>query len=312
MTNVSMIPIFFAADADYFRHVGAAMVSILENNPSPAFGFHLLTDGDEGPESRKIRSSLEPYENVSIDFHRVDPGIMEPFQNSATRNYISVQTYYRCLLPELFPEIDKAIYLDGDLVVDGDLSGLWTTDVRSHYVAGCVDRSEFTAFHSDKRRLGIDASSPYVNAGVLLMNLKKLREDGMVEKMIVAAREFEDVFVQGDQDILNYTLQNGIKVVDDRYNWTSEHVLRNWARPSGVEPCIHHFTGSVKPWTENRICFHSGKSKYFHYLSKTPWRNPSRPSPSPSTYCTYLIDCLKWYAKAYLPRSIQNALRKMR
>ena len=126
-----------------------------------------------------------------------------------THDFISYPTYFRLLVCDLLPDYDKCIYLDIDTIVLEDLSLFYAQDIEDFYLAGVRAAGyQFNAVHNI-RRLGLPDVSDYINAGVLLMNLKKLRQDTMSKKFLDLIKE---KYHDQDQDILNVACYGKIKV----------------------------------------------------------------------------------------------------
>ncbi|WP_330847969.1 glycosyltransferase family 8 protein, partial [Streptococcus suis] len=90
---------------------------------------------------------------------------------------ISLETYFRILLPSQLPELDRILYLDCDILVKGSLNPLWESDLTHHYLAG-VNELDMLHDNSDYRqKIGFTPQDIYVNAGVLLFNLELMRQD---------------------------------------------------------------------------------------------------------------------------------------
>lgn len=131
------IHLFFALNDTYCRHCCTTIVSLLENNPDDFFDIYLLSDYIS-PENRQKLSSLgQRYSHHTIHFHIVDDTDFRNFNLNI--GYITLQTYYRYAIAEWFPELDKALYLDCDLVVNGPLKELWQTDITDYICAGVPD-----------------------------------------------------------------------------------------------------------------------------------------------------------------------------
>ncbi|MGC4387295.1 glycosyltransferase, partial [Streptococcus suis] len=114
-------------------------------------------------------------ESVNIHFVTIDRDL---FSNlPLTLDGITIETYYRYLLPEILVDCDKVIYLDSDLLIRCDVKELWDIDVSQHYLAGVNEIDIVNRFPDHKLKLGFDLDELFINAGVLVCNLQKMRQD---------------------------------------------------------------------------------------------------------------------------------------
>jgi lipopolysaccharide biosynthesis glycosyltransferase len=266
--TAEQIPIFFSANVGYFQHLCVLLTSILENNQKHFFSFYVLADDENSNENEKIIQLKERYENFDVRFIKIDVPIID----SLRCLHVPVQGYYRYVIPDIVQELDKALYLDCDIVVDGDLSELWSTDIEDYYVVGVEDL--YVNKMGFKEILGLDKSDLYINSGVMLMNLKAMRQDHVIDLLIANTKKIENVMKFPDQDAINITMKGKIKPLDKRFNWTTEY-SNDFYKISKIHfyTVISHFTGGIKPWTVGYICEHKDKEKYFYYLQKTPYKN---------------------------------------
>ncbi|MDR1477856.1 MAG: glycosyltransferase family 8 protein [Planctomycetaceae bacterium] len=267
------IPVFFAANVGYYQHLCVAIVSLLENNRSRNFAIYVLTDDENSLENEKIRQLKKLYDNFEITFTEIDRTKLETFY-VPIKSHLTVQTYYRCFIPLLFPTLTKAIYLDSDLLIEGDIGKLWETDIEGegYYLAGVEDLGAKNIDH--KKKLGILENSVYINCGVLLINLAAWRKDDIVEKIIENSCKLGSRAELVDQDVINFTLEGGIKKLDCHFNWSTYDSINAPRKLLSHNPVIiSHFTTWRKPWYPLNRCHHESAPKYFYYLRKTPYRN---------------------------------------
>jgi len=302
------ITIFFAADVGYYQHLCVLLASILENNRRHRFSFYVLTDNDDSPENEKILSLKNSYDNFDLCFNKIDD---DRVRLNLTIDYISTQTYYRYLIPELFPDLDRALYLDGDMIVVGDLEELWTTDLDGYYAAGVDDL--YIRQIGYKPQIGFDQDELYVNAGCLLMNLKKMREDNITERLIDNSLQWAESIRFQDQDVINMTLRGNIKPIEKRYNWCTvdSHAPFETANepPSIV---ISHFTGKSKPWSIDGRCNHKSCYEYFKYLRKTPYRSFIRRYRSKRFFMWTIPWTCMSILKIFSPKRIVRLFQRLR
>lgn len=255
------IHIVFCVNNQYVPHLGAAMASVLQNNPNTDFSFHILS-ADLTEESKKQIWKLK------TRFLRFDVDYLVPptalFQNlKLTIDHISIETYFRYVIADLLPDVDKVLYLDADLIVTGDLMPLWQTPLtegkKTYLAAGVPDL--WIEKLGYKSSLGFQKEDVYVNAGVLLLNLKKMREQSVSKQFFDMQEKWKDRIRFQDQDIINLTLFGKIKVIDSIYNFTSYHYRKEKSKRK--QAVVFHFTGSKKPWTRHDT--HALKKVYRTY-----------------------------------------------
>ncbi|MBR1915792.1 MAG: glycosyltransferase [Alphaproteobacteria bacterium] len=249
--------IFFAVNNAYFDKLLVTFVSILENNKSHDLHFFVLTTDISEPNKKKIEKFKLSYHNFDVEYITPSPDLFKDFKINI--DYISIETYFRYLIADLKPKMDKCLYLDADLVVNGDLSALYDTDIKDFYAAGVEDA--FIKSQKYKENINFKPSDLYVNAGVLLFNLKKIRKDKMVQKLFANTLKLKDKIAYQDQDILNITFKGAVKELDSIYNFTTENAKNE--RSKRKKAVIIHYTGKRKPWDKN--CHHKLASLWHVY-----------------------------------------------
>ena len=194
---------------------------------------------------------LKRYEKLGegnyIRFIRLEDNLKDKLSMDTGR--FTTYAFNRFSIPDYLPEdADRCLWLDADLMIRGDISELYDTDFEDNYFAGA---RELTS--NPLERLGFD---DYINSGVLLMNLEKLKEDGMLEKLWEFILDPEFDFPLPDQDALNIVFRGRIKFVDtDRWNRlpmrSDEAAELNPDFERAQKVRIVHFLSKVKPWVED-------------------------------------------------------------
>jgi lipopolysaccharide biosynthesis glycosyltransferase len=255
------IHIVFAADPGYYRHLCVTLVSILENNSDLYIHAHVLTNHRSDKAEAPLKS-LESKYNLVLDFQVVDDSQFSRLK--LTIDYISIQTYYRYILAWIFPDLDKVLYLDCDIVVRGSIKELWTENLDGYCAAGVFDpyvnNGQWTSLLN---RIGFQGRNDYVNAGVLLFNLKAIRENALIDDFFSCQEAYENAIQFQDQDVINIVLKGQIKLLPPQFNW--------FYGQKHIEPIIVHYTGKVKPWSLRKGYDHVYKNEYFKYLRRTPY-----------------------------------------
>ena len=281
------IPIAMTPDNNYVYPTIVAMTSILENkNDSTHIDFNILVSDDVTDENKdRLRLLGKMYKNSSVKLIEMK----DKFKDSYCCGY-PASVYYRLLLASLLPKCDKVLYLDGDTFVRRDLKDMYNLDLGNNYVAGVKDFPGVCCRPDDyAKRLGVESLNQYINAGILIMNLKKIREDKIEDKFknFIPELKSRDLWLN-DQDVLNAVCYNSIKHIDLEYNamqflsydYKKETRLLNCYSAEEMDkayndPAIVHFAGGGKPWENKNIRFYDEWDKYRKIAEETIYGAPS-------------------------------------
>lgn len=257
------IPIFFSTDDQYIPYLDVAIASLIEN-ASPEFQYRIiiLNTGLAPDGMAKIKGNERP--GFIIDFIDISKDVESIKSRFKNVYHFSVVTYYRLFIASLFPQYDKIVYLDCDLAVLGDISELYRIDIGENILAAVPDQyvrntKEFRLYA--KEALGVDPDK-YVNAGVLLINLKAFRNNKIEEQFIHLITEYDFDLLDPDQAYLNYLCQNKIY-----------ELANGWNKAPTPLPCdgkknIVHYALYKKPWQYDDVA----DGEYFwQYARKSPF-----------------------------------------
>ncbi len=212
--------------------------------------------------------------NIDVSFVNVSSQMMDRqlFVNNSTNSaYLSEETYYRLLLPNLLPDIDRILYLDADVVVNDDILEIFDINMENFFCAAVPDIADNWKFSTDKdvesyRRdmLGITDRDSYFNAGVLLLDLNKLREKYSGSDLMEIASRYN--WNKHDQDVLNFICKGNFYQLDYRWNliYISDDELKR-----------HYPKEIIDSYFE--ACKNPG---IIHYAAKKPWLNIDVPNQS--------------------------------
>ncbi len=254
------IPLFFAADNNYLPFLAVALESV-KANASRAHDYiaHILHTGINSENARKIQGLQS--ENFKVKFVDVAEKLGSLAENLQLRDYYTCATYYRLFIADMFPELDKALYLDSDTVILGDISELFSHELGDNLVGAIPDETVlsepvFCKYVSDA--LGIPPEK-YFNAGILLMNLKKFREERFFQSFNALLGKYKFSVAQ-DQDYLNVLCRNRVAYISPEWNKMPIEP------PVPVEPKLVHYNLTRKPWHYANIlyCEH-----FWEYAEKT-------------------------------------------
>lgn len=134
-----MIHIVVTPDDNYVMPTAVLITSIFENNPGEQFTFHIVGTGLTGDNTKFLTDHIETRYGGKAAFYRVSPDDFSRLPLKAT-DHVSVATYFRLVFSEVLPaDIDKVIYMDGDVIVRGSIRPMWDTDISGYALAAVVD-----------------------------------------------------------------------------------------------------------------------------------------------------------------------------
>lgn len=264
------IPVFFIVPNDMFAPAAVSIVSILENTRSQ-IKFYIL-ERKTLPISKTNRAKFDglkqKYPNFSIEYIPVDPDDFSDMIPPIS-GYITLDTYFRYIIPDVVPDLKKAIYLDVDTIVQGDIAELYNIPLDDCYVGGANHPKEywdrFPLFYEIVSNLKLDNPYFYVNGGVLVFNCEKCRKDNIGNLLMEKTRQYKEKIKWADQDIMNLVLQGKIKELPWQFN-TLLDLLRKYKYPK-EEAKIIHYNGPKKPWNCNMFA----DDLFWKYANKTPF-----------------------------------------
>lgn len=277
--------ILYTCDNNYVWIMGISMISLFENNKTiEDLNVYLL--GDRISEENK-----EILQDIALRYSRkcfiIDtPKLNIPEVLCSKRWPISAFT--RLFAGELLPkDLDKILYLDCDTIVNDNISEIWDVNVNKNVFFGVKDCISKTY----KKNIGLEDDSIYVNAGVLLMNLKELRKIDVAKAIEDYLSKYTNYINYADQDILNGIFSETMGVLDPEYNvmtllaeYEYKHILdlrfpTNYYSKEEIylavkEPKIIHYTTcmlSIRPWFSNSK--HPYINEFNKYMNMSIWSN---------------------------------------
>lgn len=257
------INVCISSDDKYSKYAGVLIASILHNAKSEDYLNFYILDNEITQENQTLVNSLKKIKDCSINFIKVDENDFSEYKKVKTHDYITINTYYRLKLATILPEVDKIIYLDCDMVVNCSLEELFNFDLKDNCAGGALD----IAYRRMNRKTKLPFNNRYINAGMLLLDLKKIRENGMEEKFSTYAVEHAHEIFCGDQEIINVVLMNNISAIPPKWNVQ----VSNFSNRSNYtkHPCIIHYVSYQKPWIY--ASWNYFNELYLKYQQMTPW-----------------------------------------
>ncbi len=252
------IPVFFAADENYMPYLAVALTSLKKYKSDEFFyTIHVLHTGDLNGYSKKLKKLEE--ENLQIFFEDVTEKMHRIMDCIHCRDYYTPAIYYRLMIPEMFPQYDKVLYMDCDTVLLDDVANLYNIDIKDNYIGAVADQAvasvpEFVEY--TKKALGIDGEK-YFNSGVIVMNLKQFREIDFYGKFNAILRSY-DFRVAPDQDCLNLICKDKVYYYDAGWN------LMPILGEAEHTPKLIHYNLTMKPWHYDGVLY----EEYFWEFAK--------------------------------------------
>lgn len=244
-----VVPVFITITNDYAPYAAAAIHS-LTHYANPERYYRVIILYDKMSLANHVRLRNLATRNVAIQFHKMKYNIylraIIRYCSSRTGSgdfFSSAVYYYRHFIARIFAQYEKAIYIDSDVILRDDIGKLFDVDLEDKVIAARVDPKveaipEFRDYV--KNALGVPYEE-YVNSGVILMNLKKLRKMRFVATMIDMINEYNADLVAPDQDYLNVILQGKIMHLDASWNQQPMEKL-----PEDTK--LLHYNLTQKPW----------------------------------------------------------------
>ena len=263
------VPVVLSANNRFAPYLDIMIRSMIANaSDSRNYDIIILYNDISEKNQRLITSATNGKENISIRFARVceyfDAGKLFVDQ------HLSVETYYRLIIPEIMPHYHKILYLDCDMVADQDVGKLYDLDLKGAVIGAAKDIDVAGQLNLNQnnwktyatKTLGLDSPFDYFQAGVLILDLDGLRKTASSKKMIELA--LSQSFRCHDQDVLNIICKNKVAYIPQQWN-----TLMDWQEPgrsrmqilkmaprqlfeeysaARKSPYLIHYAGYQKPW----------------------------------------------------------------
>jgi lipopolysaccharide biosynthesis glycosyltransferase/glycosyltransferase involved in cell wall biosynthesis len=262
-----VVPVVFAADINYVPMVTTTIYSMLVNASKECFYDVYILEKDIGPYyGRLLDDFFSGFENANVRCVNVN-GYVGKYNLHTSNEHISVETYYRFLIQKILPSYDKVIYLDSDLIVNGDVSELFSVDLGDNLIAaardidylGNLNMNDGARMKYTREVLELVEPYDYFQAGVLVLNTAEMRKLYPFQKWLEIAAEPK--YIYDDQDILNAHCQGRVTYLDNEWNVMNDccgRIANVFSHaPAAVydafmaaykRPKILHYAGFQKPW----------------------------------------------------------------
>lgn len=305
MIEDKRVTVVWGVDKKYVLQAFVVMRSILLHSREMYHFIILTSDCIDEYVSELDKILKREYGNFKVTVRFVDPSGLEGVR--VYNKYLTKATYFRLFIPEILQEYDKCIYLDCDLIVHGDLAELYDIDLGDNYLAGVKDCHiiEDTQRGQEHQRItGLPARDKYINAGVLVMGLKRMRQEGILSRLKEQMRR-ENWYE--DQDVLNVCCYPYIMILPLKYNlfhfYLGNNMKRLYHLPYDRQdfdfdhnwPYILHMGGKYKGWS------------FFGIKGSREWWKTAEVFSTSAVYQFYRSRCRDIYKDATIAEMINRA-----
>lgn len=256
MTNKTKINILVTLNEAYVPYLNVMLSSLIYNNQDCFFDIYLLHTSIHDKAMEKTRNIIGQAGNlIMVEAH--DIGL----ENAPTTTRYPTEIYYRIFAARYLPQtLDRILYLDPDIIVNGSIKEIYNMPMDSYYFAAASHIGGFMQ-KINEIRLDMEEESPYINSGVMMMNLKRLRDEQNFDDVFTFIEKRKNFLILPDQDIISSLYGSKIYALDSfRYNMTEKlfrtHSLfekdlnLEWVRKNSI---IIHYCGRNKPWKNNYL-----------------------------------------------------------
>ncbi len=248
------IPMFFACDNNYIPYLSVTLASI-DAHASSEYDYDafILTEGFCEDRLKKLLDMKLSHVKIrTVDVSQRIAGIRERL-NSTLRDYYSVSIFYRLFIPELFRGLDRALYLDCDIVLNDDIAKLYFKDIGDNILGVITDETipPIPEFREYTENVIGTPSGKYFNSGVLLINTKAFREELIEEKFLYLLNKYNFRTVAPDQDYLNFLCANKVMYLEQGWNKMPHKV----SKIANQDLHLVHYNMYEKPWKYNGVMY---------------------------------------------------------
>lgn len=265
---ITTIPIVLMADKNYVIPTSVMLGSLyLNKKPDTDYNITILADNMDEETTSIFESQSNSKFNIKV------LNIDNPYKNYVNNNpNMSCTTFLKFEIPSILKDFEKVIYIDTDTIILQDLSELYSIDLKETYAGVVLDY--YLMKNNDHKALGLNN---YFNAGVMLLNNKKIRED--FDKSIFGETyiQNDERFMHHDQDVFNYIFKDNITIIPSKYNFMvancyyQQNVIRKFYNViENDSPVIIHYTSRLKPWKYKNVLY--GK-EWLYYKSESIVKN---------------------------------------
>ena len=271
-----------STDKNFVMPLGVMLQSLVINNPEENVKVYVIVDRSVTDiDKQNLSMIVRQRKGNDIVFYMIDGDQLKDFPELGKVNpHVSKAYYYRLFMTDFLPEnLDKVLYLDGDMIIRHNLADLWNINIDGYAIAGVMDQCE--ASISNYNRMHYRPELGYFNAGMLLLNLKYWREHNAKKQFLEMIEMEPEKITFHDQDVLNYIFRDKKLRLPLKYNVQTSfyHKVKYvefdyWKYVEELEaaikdPVILHFSSGYKPWYKE--CEHPMRREFYKYKAMTVW-----------------------------------------
>lgn len=245
--------LLFTLNTKYIPQLIILIKSILHTNPNTFFNAYTISKDINEESLNKITKHFKD-EKINFNLIYFDDKLLI---GSPTSKRYPLEIYYRLFSAKVLPnDMNRVLYLDPDIVVINSLDDLYNLDFKDSYFIGATHvRGLLRKFN--EIRVKAPKNAPYINTGVMLINLEKLRKEQDVQEVYKYIEKHKNKFTLPDQDILCGLYGDKVKLINQFiYNLSDRMIFLNnlrskekitldWVKENSV---IIHYCGRNKPW----------------------------------------------------------------
>lgn len=257
------IPIFFATDDNYVPFLDVTLRSLIANaSKKYKYIINVINTG-LNKERTDLVKQMEN-ENFEINFCDVSDYVGPIKKKLKNLYHFSLATWYRLFIQSLFPQYDKVLYLDCDIIVLGDISKLYNTQLGNNLLAAarCHIVSDHEIFGEYAEKFCGVPRKNYLQAGILVMNLKEFRKRDLENKFLYLINKYNFDVIDPDQGYLNAMCNGSVKMLPN--GWNKEAI------PAPLEGDLNivHYALYKKPWQYDDVL---NKEYFWEYAKASPF-----------------------------------------
>ena len=276
------IPVVFSSDDTYIPYMAASIQSLMQNSNRQNHYIIIVLYANISAENKSLlETQIKAYSNFSIQFKNIESYIDRYTFFAGER--ITVETYFKLLIPYLLDEYRKILYLDGDIICYDDIASVYNCDIGENLIGAVKGLAEINTYYLRKPRkrydhfiskIGIHNTDNFFNAGVLLFNTEEFRNTFSMDAVlnIAASRQWPT----HDQGVLNYICENRVCFLPANWNVILDPRFQNapeWIKiehnKARMEAKIIHFGFQFKPWGNANYVPYS--IEFWKHAAQTPF-----------------------------------------
>lgn len=258
-----MIPVCYSID-DHYASVFAASLQSLQAHAQDPRGYQVIVLAQNlSQPNRDQLHAMVTNPLVHLEFVTIDAQTLAQIDDQGNKlrcDYFTFTIYLRLFIPQLFPALNKAVYLDADTIVLADVAKLYDHHLAQALVGAVSDpfiaNDPITSRYA-RVAIGVPAAH-YLNSGVLVMNLKAMRAVDFTDHFLSLLHDYHFESVAPDQDYLNAIVQERVLWMDPSWNRQND---------SGLAQIVH-YNLFAKPWHYGNVTY---QDAFWHYADQTPF-----------------------------------------